>query len=254
MTRAEIAAALVRMLDNGPQTLRELASCFDETPSEIGSGLSWLAGEGVVQSLGGAWRLVPGQVARGYIDPPDQPAGPAVRVAQAISEPSPAPADAIPDTEQPEPTESADMAKTKVCNRCEERKPLTAFSKNSATADGLQRTCRPCLAEYQAKVRKGKAPVKARVKVDSLSLEVSGETPDPAVAAKVEAAIAAEPAPLMHAVQAAEVSGATLDAFPVLGAIVIQQSAQIDGRRECHALLVARSDLRGLIDQLTRLV
>ena len=147
MTRAEIAAALVRMLENEPQSLRELASCFDETPSEIGAVLSWLAGEGVVQNLGGSWRLVPGQVARGYTEPPEAIPETTARVAQAIAEPDPEP---DPDDEffesfeapEPEPTEPADMAKTKVCNTCGERKPLTAYSVNRALPDGHSNRCK----------------------------------------------------------------------------------------------------------------
>ncbi len=242
MTRAEIAAGLLRMLDNGPQTLRELASCFDESPSDVGSVLTWLAGQGVVQSLGGSWRLVPGQVARGYVDVPEPAPEPAARVAQAIpEEPAPLPAADILDIE---PTEPADMAKTKVCNTCEERKPLSAYTVNRAIADGHANRCKACDVEYRERRKGGEKPRATKQVRDHREAE--------AVVAKLEAAIAAEPAPLLHPTPAIEVSNTALEVFPVLGALVLRQTADVQGRTECQALLIPRADLRSLIDTLTR--
>lgn len=38
---------------------------------------------------------------------------------------------------------------TKKCNRCGEFLPLSAFGVKSNTPDGLNRTCKACLREYQ---------------------------------------------------------------------------------------------------------
>jgi hypothetical protein len=39
----------------------------------------------------------------------------------------------------------------KKCPKCKETKPLDNFGKNKSRKDGLQRTCRPCKAEYDKK-------------------------------------------------------------------------------------------------------
>jgi hypothetical protein len=41
----------------------------------------------------------------------------------------------------------------KFCNGCKEKKPLSAFSKNSAEKDGKQSKCKPCRAELQRQYR-----------------------------------------------------------------------------------------------------
>ena len=42
---------------------------------------------------------------------------------------------------------------TKVCNRCKDAKPLSAFTKDRSSKDGLQSKCRVCDVQYQAKRR-----------------------------------------------------------------------------------------------------
>ena len=49
----------------------------------------------------------------------------------------------------------------KVCNECKCEKPLTEFTKNKASPDGLQYKCRPCDVAYQAK-RRADNPQKRR--------------------------------------------------------------------------------------------
>jgi hypothetical protein len=236
VNRAEIAAAVVRLLQEGPQSLRELASAFDEEPAEIRSVLGWLAGEGVVQNMGGSWRLVPGSAPPGVYAIPEIRAVPAVAQAEPSADPSPPDVVSIEPAEPTPPiTEPADMAKTKVCNTCEKRFPLTAFGVNNANRDGRQNRCKPCESAYQAKLRH-KKPAAA----------------EPALDPKIEAAIAEEPAPLLHATPASEVAGMSLEIIPVIGALVLQQHAEVGGRHERQALLIPRSELRALIDSLTR--
>ena len=44
-------------------------------------------------------------------------------------------------------------ASGKTCERCKERKPLSAFSRDARNRDGLRRYCRECAAtEYQKRV------------------------------------------------------------------------------------------------------
>ena len=40
---------------------------------------------------------------------------------------------------------------TKFCTKCKQRRPLTAFSKRTASKDGLCSRCKSCLAEYVQK-------------------------------------------------------------------------------------------------------
>ena len=51
------------------------------------------------------------------------------------------------------------VKQTKKCCICKEEKPLSGFSKNLASKDGLQYKCRPCDVEYQRK-RKAADPQK----------------------------------------------------------------------------------------------
>ena len=41
------------------------------------------------------------------------------------------------------------MMETKVCYMCKQEKPVSEFSRNKTTSDGLQTYCRKCLAWYQ---------------------------------------------------------------------------------------------------------
>ena len=46
---------------------------------------------------------------------------------------------------------------TKQCKSCEESKPLADYAKRSASKDGLQRKCRPCMSAEQKAFRQSKS-------------------------------------------------------------------------------------------------
>lgn len=46
---------------------------------------------------------------------------------------------------------------TKQCKSCEEHKPLADYAKRSASKDGLQRKCRPCMSAEQKALRQSKS-------------------------------------------------------------------------------------------------
>lgn len=46
------------------------------------------------------------------------------------------------------------MPATKLCIRCQETKPLTDFSRSSASSDGCQTYCKPCVLDYM-RARRG---------------------------------------------------------------------------------------------------
>ena len=45
---------------------------------------------------------------------------------------------------------------TKQCKSCEEHKPLADYAKRSASKDGLQRKCRPCMSAEQKAYRQSR--------------------------------------------------------------------------------------------------
>jgi hypothetical protein len=253
VNRAEIAAAVVRLLQDEPASLRDLAAAFDEGPAEIRSVLGWLAGEGVVQNMGGSWRLVPGSAPPGVYAIPEIRAVPAVAQAEPSADPSPPDVVSIEPAEPTPPiTEPADMAKTKACNTCKKRFPLTAFGINRATPDGHERRCKLCTAEYrEQRKHQAASPAKGRGKRKT-TINMASPLVTPQVVEQLVAAIAEEPAPLLHATPASEVAGMSLEIIPVIGALVLQQHADVGGRHERQALLIPRSELRALIDSLTR--
>ena len=48
----------------------------------------------------------------------------------------------------PQPEDASMKETTKYCGKCRQRKPVDAFNKNRATADGRQAHCRTCRKIY----------------------------------------------------------------------------------------------------------
>lgn len=261
MTRSELAENVLKMLRIESLEQIQILSRIDVSPNELTLVLGNLRRQGFVQLLGSTWRLIPQALERRTFEPipdaqPDAPrpvayAFPSAPQPQEV-EPDDLPEASPADQPSDEPTEPADMAKTQVCNTCEKRQALTAYGKNNANPDRLQNRCKACESEYKAKRRGSAAPVK-RGRPKSTTVVINGPVATPeAIEQIVAAAIAEEPAPLLHATPASEVASANLEIIPVIGALVLQQAAEVDGRRERQAILIPRSDLRSLIDSLTR--
>ena len=76
--------------------------------------------------------------------------------------------------------------KSKVCPKCQKRKPLTAYARNATMADNLQWQCRQCFADYAEERKARRKTTKAQAYLGTSGRLKKEQKPSPASTQLIE--------------------------------------------------------------------